>query len=53
MSEQELIKELIEAFKAKRDYWNQVSSDRGWGIQECINHLYTYQKIGEKDVRSI
>lgn len=46
MTEQELVKELIEAFKLKRNFWQEISSDRAWGIQECINHLYAY--LGEK-----
>lgn len=48
MAEEELIQALIDAFKIKRDFWQEFSSDRAWGIQECINHLYAYQAIKEK-----
>jgi hypothetical protein len=45
LTEEELVKDLIEEFKIKRDYWQQISLDRAWGIQECLNHLYSYQSI--------
>jgi hypothetical protein len=51
MTEKELVAELIQQFKDKRNFWTPISADRAWGIQECINHLYAYQQLikGEQD----
>ena len=50
MEEKELIDQLIEAFRIKRDFWLDLGyAEKAMGIEDCMNHLYSYQALKEDE----